>query len=172
MRKLNRKQFIQSHGATCSNWNWSWSFVNLMEKFVIFGEWDIHTKGNISLILSKDWHIRRGRKQSGYDQAIQHISLIEKKGYKLKTFLMKHSDAHKDGPAIIADFTRKLTLKNLKRVGNNWYASDNEISNLIPEEVESPEEYFEGASKKVFVNTYERNPEARKKCLKFNLLRV
>ncbi|MCW0312025.1 hypothetical protein NB694_001825 [Pantoea ananatis] len=25
---MNRKQFIQSEGATCSNWTWSWSFVN------------------------------------------------------------------------------------------------------------------------------------------------
>ncbi|MBZ6758337.1 HNH endonuclease, partial [Klebsiella grimontii] len=25
---MNRKQFIQSRGATCRNWTWSWSFIN------------------------------------------------------------------------------------------------------------------------------------------------
>ncbi|MDU1358416.1 MAG: HNH endonuclease, partial [Enterobacter sp.] len=24
---MNRKQFIQSRGATCRNWTWSWSFI-------------------------------------------------------------------------------------------------------------------------------------------------
>lgn len=37
---MNRKQFIQSRGATCRNWMWSWSFINHDEQFVIFGAWD------------------------------------------------------------------------------------------------------------------------------------
>ncbi len=31
---MNRKQFIESQGATCKNWTWSWSFVNEKEKTI------------------------------------------------------------------------------------------------------------------------------------------
>lgn len=82
---------------------------------------------------------------------------------------MKFSDANRDedgiGPAKIDGFTPKLTSKHLKRVGNNWYASDNVISQLLPEEIEAPEQYVEGASKTVSVNTYERNSNARENCI-------
>ena len=65
---MSRKQFIESQGATCRNWTWSWSFINKMEKVIIFGAWDLQTKGNTSLILSEDWKIsRRGRKQPAYE---------------------------------------------------------------------------------------------------------
>ena len=37
---MNRKQFIQSQGATCNNWNWSWSFISHDRQIVIFGAWD------------------------------------------------------------------------------------------------------------------------------------
>ncbi len=36
---------------------------------------------------------------------------------------------------------------------------------MLPDEVDESEVYFEGATKKVVVNIYERNPEARRKCL-------
>ncbi|HIH0854662.1 HNH endonuclease, partial [Vibrio cholerae] len=29
---MSRKKFMESVGATCSNWNWSWSFVNHEER--------------------------------------------------------------------------------------------------------------------------------------------
>jgi len=38
-------------------------------------------------------------------------------------------------------------------------------TNIFPEEILAPEKYFEGASKTVSVNTYERNTSARKKCI-------
>ena len=83
---------------------------------------------------------------------------------------MKYSDANKDedgvGPAKIEGFIPELSVKHLKRVGDSWYASDNKISNLLPEEVDTPESYIEGASKSISVNTYERSSDARKKCIK------
>lgn len=170
---MNRKQFIESQGATCRNWTWSWSFINEREKVIIFGAWDLHTDGNTSLILSEDWQFsRKGRKQPAYDQSREHIRLIEEEGYQLKTFPMKYSDANKDedgvGPAKIEGFEPKLTSKSLKRVGGSWYASDDGLGNLLPEEVETPEQYIEGASKTVSVNTYERNSDARAKCIEYH----
>src|ERR1700722_19887546 len=94
---MTRKQFIQSHGATCLNWYWSWSFVNDTERFVIFGAWDINEKDQLQMILDAAWQgNRRGRKPLGYDQAREHIRLIEEKGYCLMTFPMEYSDAHRN----------------------------------------------------------------------------
>ena len=166
---MNRKQFIESQGATCLNWNWSWSFINEKDKVIIFGAWDLHTKGNTSLILSEDWETsRRGRKQSGYSQSREHIRLIEEEGYQLKTFPMQYSSANEEdgsGPAKIEGFTPALTSKSLKKVGNSWYASDDELGSLLPEEVDTPEKYIEGASQQVSVNQFERSAEARAKCI-------
>jgi 5-methylcytosine-specific restriction protein A len=36
---------------------------------------------------------------------------------------------------------------------------------VLPEEVLEPEKYLEGSTKQISVNTYERNPHARKKCV-------
>jgi 5-methylcytosine-specific restriction protein A len=45
------------------------------------------------------------------------------------------------------------------------HASDDLVGNTLPEEVDSPRRYYEGATKQVSVNSYERNAEARSKCL-------
>jgi 5-methylcytosine-specific restriction protein A len=79
---------------------------------------------------------------------------------------MQIKDEDDIGPAKIEGFEPELTEKVLKRVGRNWYASDDALGNLISEEVETPEKFVEGTSKKISVNSYERNFEARHKCLK------
>ena len=167
---MSRKQFIKSQGATCKNWTWSWSFVNHKEKVIIFGAWDIYTKGDMALIFSEDWKINsRGRKSPGFDQSLKHIQLIEEQGYKLKTFAMKYSDVNIDendiGPATIKSFTHKLERKYLKRVGDSWYAFGKKNNIQIAEEVDDNEALIEGASKIISVNVFERNPIARSKCL-------
>jgi len=167
---MSRKQFIESKGATCKNWNWSWSFVNHKDKFVIFGAWDRNTKGNMALIFSQDWKFNnKGQKNRGFNQSQEHILLIEEQGYILKTFPMKYSDSNKDenniGPAKIEEFTPKLDVKRLVRIGSNWYASDEEISVQIAEELDDNEVLIEGASRTISVNVFERNPIARAKCL-------
>lgn len=168
---MNRKEFIESQGATCLNWTWSWSFVNEKKKVVIFGAWDRNTEESTTLILGENWEVsRRGRKQPAYVQAREHIRLVEEKGYKLMTFPMKYSEVNKGDDGIgsvkIEGFEPKLTEKSLKRVSGNWYASDGLMANLLPEEVEEPEQFIEGASRVVAVNTYERNADARAECIK------
>lgn len=44
---------------------------------------------------------------------------------------------------------------------------DVESVSLIAEEITSTEKFVEGAAKTIQVNTYERNPNARKKCLEY-----
>jgi 5-methylcytosine-specific restriction protein A len=137
---MSRKQFIKSHGASCANWTWSWSFINEDEEFIIFGAWNILTEGNTSLILSEDWQIGpTGRRQPGYPQSREHIRLIEEKGYKLKTFAMKGLYANKDESGVaqvkIEGFDKILIERTLLNIEKNWYATDNEFSDLILGEI-------------------------------------
>ncbi len=94
---MSRKKFIESHGATCRNWLWSWSFVNLEKRFVIFGAWDECIEGDRQLILEDDWKkTSTGRNAPGFNQSIEHIRLIEEEGFQLYTFRLFKSDPNAD----------------------------------------------------------------------------
>lgn len=167
---MTRKQFIEINGATCKNWSWSWSFINEKEKTIIFGVWDFAETGDLEMILSHDWQFNdRNRKNAGYDQSLEHIRLVEKEGYKLKTFPIYHSDDNKDeegfGPAKIAGFKAELEDRILVKIDNDYYAASKYGPINISEEVAKSEKYFEGASMEVSINSYERNLKARKKCI-------
>jgi len=169
-KSMSRKQFIESQGGTCKNWNWSWSFVNYKEKVVIFGAWDIYTEGTISLIFSEDWAIsNRGRKNNGFPEAKEYIKLVEKENYILKIFTMIYSDKLRDekgiGPAQIAKIVPELIEKKLIKIGKNWYATDNIPNIQLPEKEIEVQKFKEGISRKVLVNTYERNSTARIVCI-------
>ncbi len=166
---MTRRQFIESHGATCKNWQWSWSFINESERLIIFGAWDRDTKGRTARIFSEDWEKPRGHKQAGYDQSREHIRLIEEEGYRLKTFPMRRSDIGDDDGrekrAKIGGFAAELTAKTLTRVGTEWYAADSSVTGPLTEELTAPERYLEGARSIVTINAYERNPKARAACI-------
>lgn len=168
---MSRKKFIQSQGATCKNWTWSWSFINVKRKLIIFGVWDISIEGNKSRIFDEHWeHNDAGRKNKAYKESLEHLRLVEEDGYTLMTFPIIYSDELKDeygiGPAKIKSFTPKLTKKTLKKVGSTWYVSDDTPTNRIPEEILYPEKYTEGASRTISINAYERNPKARAACIR------
>jgi 5-methylcytosine-specific restriction protein A len=176
---MSRKSFIESQGATCRNWTWSWSFVNHEKKFVIFGAWDNHTQGSLSKILSEDWKLSSsGRTNPAYGQSLEHISLINEKKYKLFTFPIFFSgelqDEHGQGPARISGFESTLTRKYLTKAGGNWYASPNQNWHaskndnqpLLAEEIIAPGEFIEGATKKISINAFERSRKARVECIK------
>ena len=85
---MTRKQFIESQGATCQNWTWSWSFINKSEGVIMFGAWDRNTNGKTARILSEDWATQRGHKQAGYDQSREHMGLIEE---NVRQFIILYS---------------------------------------------------------------------------------
>ena len=167
---MTRKEFIESVGGTCSNWQWSWSFVNHAERFVIFGAWDRNTSGQRSMILSENWMTNnRGRKNPGYAQSREHIRLVEEEGYGFRTFPMEYSTARQDeegiGPATIGGFTPELSDRSLTKIGNAWYASDDSDEIQLAEELNTPEKYREGAKRTISINAFERNAKARKACI-------
>ncbi len=170
---MSRKAFIESHGATCRNWNWSWSFINEADRTIIFGAWDQWDDGQSALILSENWQrTRKGRKSSGYPQSREHIRHIEEAGYRLLTFPMKYSEQRLEsdgtGPSTIAGFERVLTEKRLFRRGHEWYAEDPAAQQPLPEELPAHQTYTEGAAKQVTINAYERSVEARLACIRIH----
>ena len=120
----SRKQFIQSQGASCINWQWSWSFINQEKRSIIFGEWRQRPDRLSHLIFSEDWEFRNGNIQRGYNQSREHIRLLEEEGYKLFTFLMdaKEPSDSSNEPVTIKGFEPRLIEKKLKRDGKNWFA--------------------------------------------------
>jgi 5-methylcytosine-specific restriction enzyme A len=163
---MNRREFIESQGATCKNWQWSWSFINKAKRIIIFGAWDRDTVGKQTRIFSDDWERNRHGKNPGYSQSREHIRLVEEEGYQLMTFPM-HREDHKDGHAKIGGFSPTLTKRKLTRVGRDWFASEwNDAGPLLlAEELSTPERYSEGARIAVTINAYERNPKARAACI-------
>lgn len=166
----SRKAFIESLGATCRNWTWSWSFVNAPRRMVIFGAWDLHTSGNRSLILDEAWAITpAGKRSPAYPQSREHVRLVEEEGYTLHTFAMQHSselvDENGIGPARIAGFTPEIAQRTLCRVGSKWFASDDQGPATLAEQVDATIAYREGEVLQVLVNAHERNGHARRACI-------
>jgi 5-methylcytosine-specific restriction protein A len=165
---MSRKTFIESLGATCNNWTWSWSFVNHKEKKVIFGAWDRHTQGDRALIFSERWLTnRRGKKSSGYEQSRNHIRLIEENGYTLMVFPMKWTEDASDAeaPPRIGGFTPEVRPRTLARIGDSWYATNSDVVTPLAEELPLSSKYLEGTKCQVTINAYERNPKARAACI-------
>jgi 5-methylcytosine-specific restriction enzyme A len=164
---MTRQQFIESQGATCKNWMWSWSFINEAKRLIIFGAWDRNTNGKLAMILTDDWkETEMGRTRPGYTQSLEHVRLIQDENYRLMTFPMQYSEKA-DGSAKIEGFTPKLSEKRLIRIGNSWYAADPDDDSPVPlaEELFQPEKFFEGAKTTVTINAFERNPKARAACI-------
>ncbi|MCG3768985.1 MAG: hypothetical protein JW384_00102 [Nitrosomonadaceae bacterium] len=118
---MSRKQFIQSHGATCNNWQNSWSFVNHQERLVIFGEWQNRQAG---LIFSEDWErkTQTGRRQAGFTESREHIRLVENEHYRMFVFSMYATDPAAEKPQI-HHFEELLFERTLERRDDrHWYA--------------------------------------------------
>lgn len=120
------------------------------------------------------WKIRAtGQKNRSYPQSLEHIRLVEEEGYALKTFPMAWSDARRDqegnGPPKICGFTPTLSVRGLTRIGKDWYATDlhpERAEMRLAEELDDPQTYSEALRKQITVNAVERNPKARRACVK------
>lgn len=170
---MNRKEFIESLGATGKNWTWSWSFINEKDKVVIFGAWThLYDEDLGWMILSDDWKMSaKGRWNPGYTQALEHLRLVESEKYKLFTFPMVKAPpkpgAPKNAPAKIQEIIQELSAGTLVRDGSEWYSSKSTMPvSILPDEIINPGNYFEGARREISVNVYERNARARTICVR------
>jgi len=127
---MSRKQFILSHGATCRNWQNSWSFVNHQEKFVIFGEWQNRHAG---LIFSEDWQKKKHSTKAnpGFKESRENIRLIEQEGYRLFIFPMYARDPDAEKPKI-HHFKKQLFERKLEcHEGRHWYVVGGSVPSTV-----------------------------------------
>lgn len=125
-KTTSRKKFIESLGATCSNWNWSWSFTNHDDKKIIFGAWQDMIKGNRALIFSKQWKTRGGRNQSPWPESRENLRLIEEEGYSLYVYTMimdpDFDSEWENGRRKIGAILNDVTQAELVNEGEDWFA--------------------------------------------------
>ncbi|MBD1916733.1 MULTISPECIES: HNH endonuclease [Cyanophyceae] len=112
-----------------------------------------------------------------------NIKELDKTDWKSWSDTVKHAlISLRDSENAIGSFAQnvsKPTRKEKERISNwinqnrpnqskkqqIWYLVEDYIA--FPGEIES-KDYYEGAVRKVFVNAYERDPEARKKCIDYH----
>lgn len=166
---MSRTEFIKSLGAKCKNWAWSWSFIDDVNKKIIFGAWeDLRSEdGTRVLILSDDWQENEnGDAKLGYIQAREHLNKVMFEGYQLYTFSQKRKKQSDEKKAAKIDsFEEDVKLKYLVRENKGWYATEQEDYAYSPEEEEG---YYEGDKKEKWSIYYERNPKARMECLTYH----
>ena len=173
---MSRKKFIESEGATCKNWNWSWSFINHEAKEVLFGVSDVHEIGEEQLILSPQWEFNNlGRKSNGFGQAIEHLSFVSEMSYRLRTFRQVEIPRNEEtGSVALSSFDPVLEDRLLLKKEDGWYA----VLKEHPEDLTAtvlPEKIFLVEGQKAIVTSVgiERNAIARRKCIEhFGLICV
>lgn len=162
---MSRSGFIkEKYQATCSNINYAWSFINEGQKSIIFGAWDDTIENGRQLILSDDWAVRRDRRQPGYMKSMEHIDKILSEGFRLFTFKMTRAKTTGDGPARVKNFETTIYEKRLLIEKPLYYAVA--LNAETRESDTAWPEYLEGAQRETVQTVTERNPEARRACLK------
>lgn len=167
-KKVVRKTFIESTGATCKNWQWSWSFINHERKEVLFGVSYEHEIGEQQLILSPEWQLNKlERPNNGYGQALEHITYIESNGYRLRTY--RQSEVRHNpitGAVKIAFIDPFLEDRLLLKKGDGWYAVLKAYPQDLTEVVHQQRSFLiEGQRTQITSEAVERNAEARRRCL-------
>lgn len=171
---MSRRAFIESTGASCKNWRWSWAFVNHGSREVIFGAWDVTQQGEKYIILQDDWMTsEKGRKQPAYGEAAEYVELVQVKQYSLRIFPMIHAPLDRKRPggtSTIVNFSPNLIMCNLVRGKGRWIAIPIGNDALWPDEtsIDIGPDLFEGGRRAVTVSAVERNAEARSLCLKWH----
>lgn len=161
---MNRTELLSKYGITQGVTQGMWSFVNHAERKIIFGGWSYNYEPNRIKILDKPWMFKKdGTKSAGYSTAIKHLNLVES-GYELLVFLQEPASGKGSKIYKVYDHLETCVLRNM---GTAWYAYRNNFINL-PDEIDpdiDEEIFFEGSRKVALVNSYERNVEARDKCI-------
>ena len=106
---------------------------------------------------------------NGYDISLSGISLEKEMYGFMKELYEKECDGYKQLNKRIdqkkAPFWKvsnyEMMVKAVYRYAGLRFIKNDQL----PEEILSPNQYFEGASKTITINTYERNNVAREKCI-------
>lgn len=165
---MSRAKFVKDElGAIPHNPRNAWSYVNHDEKLIVFGAWSHEENRGDQLIFSRGWRRdANNRRTASYGPSIRHIEHILEEGYKLYTFRQHAVLGTESGVPRIRDFDRELNEKQLIERGQCFYAVDLDQAVQSVSALRNNEIFEEGRAFEVIQTAYERNPDARKKCLK------
>lgn len=157
MKKESRTSFVNRvMGLSLGSTQGKYSYCNDQTKKILFSLNSSNGEGN-DLILSPKWS------KNGYTHSLKHIDKIINHGYELLIFKTK-TRKNNNGQTVAYDFDPSLEKRALVIDGKEFRAVPVDV--LTSEEVNSSRDlYHEGATKKITINAYERNPDARQECL-------
>ena len=153
--------FVQEYGATCKDERRAWSYVNEKKEYVIFGAWQHHETNGGQLIFSHEWK----RSNNGYHNSLRHIEHIQEEGYELYIFGQAAKEPNSKGAAQTKSFDRNLELRKLEQIGPEFFAHSIGKNPIGEGDNNADIIYWEGDSRELRVSAYERNGNARKRCI-------
>lgn len=143
--------------------NWNTGYTNYQGDWFIFCNVGVpgrtgHNYGNRFVGDDLVWF---GKTASHVGQESVH-SLLHPVGH---VFIF-YREGDRD-PFTFAGMAKAKSHKATTPVEITWSFAPSAIQRpeVLPEEIENPENFIEGATKTISVNIYERNPQARKACL-------
>lgn len=154
MVKESRTSFVNRIlGLSFKSTQGKFSYCSDSKKQVLFSL----NHGNGDVILSPSWS------KKGYSHSLKHIDKVRYEGYELLVF-QTMTKKNKSGETVACGFNSSIEKRRLV-VENDTYKAIS-IDSLFGTEIhEKDSSYFEGATKTIRVNAYERCPKARKACL-------
>lgn len=155
MTKETRTDFVNRvMGLSFKSTQGKFSYCSDSKRQVLFSLNSI----NGDIILSPAWS------KNGYTHSLKHINKIIDRGYDLLVF---HTITKKNNKGITVACGFDPSIEKRKLVVEDDVFRAVPIKNFLDSEASSSgNTYFEGATKTVTVNAYERNREARIACLK------
>jgi 5-methylcytosine-specific restriction protein A len=143
--------------------NWNTGYTNYK------GDWFIFCNVGVPGRTGHDYQNRfAGDELVWYGKTASHIgqesiqSMIQPRG---EIFIFYREEDR--NPFTFAGKARATSHKPTVPIEITWSfnASDEQRPEVLPEEITDPTHFIEGATKSIFVNVYERNPQARKTCI-------
>lgn len=164
---MSRAKFVKEElGAIPHNPRNAWSYINQDEKLIVFGAWSHEETDGDQLIFSRGWRRdANNRRTASYGPSLRHIEHILEEGYRLYTFHQHAVSGTESGVPRIRGFDRELNEKQLIERGQDFYAVDLGKAVKSVSAFSDNMKFEEGRAFEVIQTAYERNPNARKKCL-------
>ena len=135
-----------------------WSSGNVRSNTGIVGVTETYStnrNGTISPIFGVSWYDEHGKHRNKTFSINKHG---REKALEMAIAFRKEKERIRLG----YDF--ESTEAHIEKTDKMWEQISTAFTYTLPEEVED-DEYFEGAVRRIYVNIYERNPQARLECI-------
>lgn len=98
-----------------------------------------------------------------------HESILSREEYKTGILKRLNWDSRASGVIVKEEVAVRLEIEWTRLLSTKGIVEQHSalMTQILPEEILDSKRYYEGAKKQIVVNSYERNSDARKKCLEY-----